>query len=119
MEELVRVNTGRSFVPEYLAKSNERDIVLRMLRNLMGAVQESNPPAELLRYVEAVVALQPDSAFDRWSRAVLLIQNQHPGEIQRTAPELRIREKCPLRLPAGAGRGGIQDGACRLHDVKP
>ena len=83
MEELVRANTGRSFVPEYLAKSNERDIVLRMLRNLMGAAQESNPPAELLRYVETVVALQPDSAFDRWSRAVLLIQNRQFGAAKK------------------------------------
>ncbi|MBT6103507.1 MAG: tetratricopeptide repeat protein, partial [Verrucomicrobia bacterium] len=83
MEELIRANTGRSFVPEYLAKSNERDIVLRMLRNLMGAAQESNPPAELLRYVETVVALQPDSAFDRWSRAVLLIQNRQFGAAKK------------------------------------
>jgi len=75
-EELVRTNTGRSFVPEHLAKSNKRDIILRMLRNLMGTSQESNPPEELLRYIETVVALQPDSAFDRWSRAVLLIQNR-------------------------------------------
>ena len=82
-EELVRANTGRSFVPEYLAKSGERDIVLRMLRNLMGVAQESEPSAELLSYVETVVALQPDSAFDRWSRAVLLIQSRQFGAAKK------------------------------------
>ena len=82
-EELVRANTGRSFVPEYLAKSGERDIVLRMLRNLMGVAQESDPSAELLSYVETVVALQPDSAFDRWSRAVLLIQSRQFGAAKK------------------------------------
>lgn len=56
--------------------STDREIVLRMLRNLMGAVPEDGSPTELLRYIETVVALQPDSAFDRWSRAVLLIQTR-------------------------------------------
>ena len=82
-EELVRANTGRSFVPESLAKSGERNIVLRMLRNLMGLAQESDSPAELLCYVETVVALQPDSAFDRWSRAVLLIQSRQFGAAKK------------------------------------
>jgi regulator of sirC expression with transglutaminase-like and TPR domain len=82
-EELVRANTGRSFAPESLAKSGERNIVLRMLRNLMGLAQESDSPAELLCYVETVVALQPDSAFDRWSRAVLLIQSRQFGAAKK------------------------------------
>jgi hypothetical protein len=30
-----------------------------------------------------VVALQPDSAFDRWSRAVLLIQNRQFGSAKK------------------------------------
>ena len=75
-EEMVRTNTGRAPVPGDLAKSTDREIVLRMLRNLMGALPEEGSPAELLRYVETVVTLQPDSAFDRWSRAVLLIQDR-------------------------------------------
>ena len=75
-EQLVRTNTGRSAVPEDLTTSTDREIVLRMLRNLMGAVPEDGTPTELLRYIETVVALQPDSAFDRWSRAVLLIQTR-------------------------------------------
>ncbi|MDP7051685.1 MAG: transglutaminase family protein [Verrucomicrobiota bacterium] len=75
-EQLVSTNTGRSAVPEDLTMSTDREIVLRMLRNLMGAVPEDGSPTELLRYIETVVALQPDSAFDRWSRAVLLIQTR-------------------------------------------
>ena len=47
-----------------------------MLCNLMGVAQQKDAPADLLRYVEPMVALQPDSAFDRWARAVLLIQSR-------------------------------------------
>ncbi|MED5453828.1 MAG: tetratricopeptide repeat protein, partial [Verrucomicrobiota bacterium] len=52
-------------------------IVLRMLRNLIGVAQNIDAPIDLLRYVEPMVALQPDSAFDRWARAVLLIQSRN------------------------------------------
>ena len=75
-EELVRVNSGRSIPAEELPVSTKRQIVLRMLRNLMGVAQEKDAPADLLRYVEPMVALQPESAFDRWARAVLLIQSR-------------------------------------------
>ena len=75
-ENMVRANTGRSLMPDDLATSTDLEIVLRMIRNLMSAVPENSSPTELLRYTETVVALQPESAFDRWSRAVLLIQNR-------------------------------------------
>ena len=75
-EALVRENSGRSIPADELPVSSKREIVLRMLRNLMGVAQNKDAPADLLRYVEPMVALQPDSAFDRWARAVLLIQSR-------------------------------------------
>jgi len=75
-EALVRENSGRSIPVDRLPVSSKREIVLRMLRNLMGVAQNKDAPADLLRYVEPMVALQPDSAFDRWTRAVLLIQSR-------------------------------------------
>ena len=75
-EALVRENSGRSIPVSELSVSSKREIVLRMLRNLMGVAQQKDAPADLLRYVEPMVALQPDSAFDRWTRAVLLIQSR-------------------------------------------
>ncbi|MEE2614087.1 MAG: tetratricopeptide repeat protein [Verrucomicrobiota bacterium] len=75
-EALVRKNSGRIISADELLVSTKREIVLRMLRNLMGVAQNKDTPLDLLRYVEPMVALQPDSAFDRWARAVLLIQSR-------------------------------------------
>ena len=75
-EKLVKENSGRSIPADELPVSTKREIILRMLRNLMGVAQNKDAPADLLRYVEPMVALQPDSAFDRWTRAVLLIQSR-------------------------------------------
>ena len=75
-EALVRENSGRIISVDELLVSTKREIALRMLRNLMGVAQNKDAPADLLRYVEPMVALQPDSAFDRWARAVLLIQSR-------------------------------------------
>ena len=75
-EKLVKENSGRSIPADELPVSTKREIVLRMLRNLMGVAQNKDASADLLRYVEPMVALQPDSAFDRWTRAVLLIQSR-------------------------------------------
>ena len=76
-EALVRENSGRSISVDELPVSTKREIVLRMLRNLIGVAQNIDAPIDLLRYVEPMVALQPDSAFDRWARAVLLIQSRN------------------------------------------
>ena len=76
-ETLVRENSGRSISVDELPVSTKREIVLRMLRNLIGVAQNIDAPIDLLRYVEPMVALQPDSAFDRWARAVLLIQSRN------------------------------------------
>ena len=75
-EELVMVNSGRVILVDELRVSTKREIVMRMLRNLMGVAQNKDAPIDLLRYVEVMVSLQPDSAFDRWARAVLLIQSR-------------------------------------------
>tara|TARA_Y100000766_G_scaffold282908_1_gene297239 strand:- start:1372 stop:3543 length:2172 start_codon:yes stop_codon:yes gene_type:complete len=76
VEELVRVNSGRNIGVDQLPVSTKREIVLRILRNLMGVAQSKDAPLDLLRYVDPMVSLKPDSAFDRWSRAVLLIQSR-------------------------------------------
>jgi len=48
-----------------------------------------------------VVALQPDSAFDRWSRAVLLIQNRQFGAAKKDL-EWLLQAK-----PAGVDLGRV------------
>ncbi|RMG39584.1 MAG: hypothetical protein D6725_04975 [Planctomycetota bacterium] len=58
-------------------------IVERMLRNLIGIAQRREDEAALLRYVEALVALHPDSVPERTFRAYLRYRGeQYDGAIR-------------------------------------
>lgn len=63
--------TGRPWDDEFLTPSAPQQIIVRMLRNLLGLVSGGEDPEAALRYVNALLALQPDSAMDRLFRAVL------------------------------------------------
>ena len=45
-----------------------------MLRNLMGSAQNNSDPESMLRYVETIVSLDPETVEERWLRAVLRFQ---------------------------------------------
>lgn len=49
--------------------ARKREIITRMLRNLHGVAQRGGTPEEAVRYLDVIVALNPDSAFDRLARA--------------------------------------------------
>ena len=68
------------FDQQYLVAQTNRAIVTRMLRNLMGVAGDSRDTEAMLRYVETVLALNPDSGEDRWLRAVLRFQTQRIDE---------------------------------------
>jgi serine protease Do len=57
--------------PEHLAAASKRDIVLRMLRNLLGVAGQNEKSEDALRYLDVIVALSPDSVPDHFQRAGL------------------------------------------------
>ena len=59
---------------EAFKPATKREIITRMLRNLLGIAQRSGHATDSLRYLDVIVALNPDSAPDRWSRARLQMQ---------------------------------------------
>ncbi|MCA9117689.1 MAG: tetratricopeptide repeat protein [Planctomycetaceae bacterium] len=59
---------------EYLREQSAKEIVERMLQNLMGIARDKRDSATMLRYVETLSALNPDSPDWRWFRAVLRYQ---------------------------------------------
>lgn len=74
-EEIVRENGGGPLRDEHLKAARKRDIVIRMLRNLSSAAQRSEAALEPTRYLDAVLAISPDSAGDHLDRARLRLGN--------------------------------------------
>ena len=60
----------------HLDTSPHRAILERMLRNLFNTAASAEDAERMLRYLEAVLLLKPDSARDRFFRAVVCYQTQ-------------------------------------------
>lgn len=78
-EELA-ADQGVALNEQHLAPARKKDIVVRMLHNLLGIAQRSGSPADVMRYLDVLIALQPDDARERGLRALLRVQNDDvPG----------------------------------------
>jgi len=75
--------TGHSEVPifeEHFRTAAKKEMIVRMLRNLVGLASPTDAPGQALRYLEVLVALDPTVPVDRWRRAVLRWQTGNtPG----------------------------------------
>lgn len=81
-EEAVAHVTGQrlEWDEEYLRPQSAREIVTRMLRNLIRVANDKQDPEAALRYVETVLALNPDSAQDRLFKALLCYNTRRAAE---------------------------------------
>ena len=59
---------------EHLAPVNNRAIIVRMLRNLIGISNENQPPEVVLRYLNTLLLLQPDSPQEHLNRALMYMR---------------------------------------------
>jgi regulator of sirC expression with transglutaminase-like and TPR domain len=73
-QEQIIEATGKGFRDEDYQVAAKRQIILRMLRNLIDSVERDGSGVDGLRYLDAVLALSPDSARDRLNRARLRLQ---------------------------------------------
>ena len=73
MQEAVDLVSPSGLVPESSKRpASKRDIILRMIRNLIGQVNESrNSAPEMLPYLDLVLALDPAPNSERLTRALL------------------------------------------------
>jgi serine protease Do len=93
--ELVGDNVDRVGDADFRA-ATKREIVTRMLHNLSGVAERDGAGRDALRYLDLIVALNPDSAPDRLARARLRIQN---GEAVGAKADLRwVLEKKPAGI---------------------
>lgn len=74
-EGKVRAITGEPLADNHWAKATKRVVIVRMIRNLLGLAQSERDGIAMLRYVDAIVILAPDSPEDRWLRAMLRYQS--------------------------------------------
>ena len=73
-EDRVLKITGRPLEKKDLAAVSKKAIVLRMLHNLINVSQNEKDRDGMLRYLDAIVAVAPESHEERWARAVFRFQ---------------------------------------------
>lgn len=74
-QERVFEATGEGFREADFRAATKREIIVRMLRNLLGGVRTEDSVTDSLRYLDTILALMPDGAMDRLSRARFRMQS--------------------------------------------
>jgi serine protease Do len=76
--------------------ARKREIITRMLHNLLGVAQRNGSASDALRYLDVIVALNPESATDRFNRARLNVQR---GENDAAKMDLKwLLDRAPAGL---------------------
>lgn len=75
-EELSWSVTNRFPGPDAFEASPPRDIIVRMLRNLIGIDMQDRRPLEALPYIELILAVSPEETQERFQRALLRVQEK-------------------------------------------
>ena len=70
LAERLRDDAGEELADEHLAVVGTRAILSRMLNNLLNLAGREDEPADMLRYLDAMLVVAPDSARDRVMRMV-------------------------------------------------
>lgn len=73
-QEQVFEATGEGFRDADYRRATKREIIVRMLRNLLGIAERDGSAVDALRYLDVILALSPDSVTDRLNRARLRLQ---------------------------------------------
>lgn len=77
---------------DYLNATSPRAILERMLRNLLNTAAETEDAERMLRYVQAALAINPESDRDRFFRAVLSYRTQRWEQARADVQWLREHE---------------------------
>ena len=70
-EERVRDFTGEAAVEDHFRAATPRQILVRMLQNLLGIAQGKQDKEAMLRYLEAMIAVEPELARERGLLAIV------------------------------------------------
>ena len=76
---ILSANGGR-FDGEFLKAQPKKEIIKRMLRNLLNIARDDEDVQSMLRYVETMIAIDEELLQERWLRAVLRYQTGRISE---------------------------------------
>ena len=92
-DEMGSNHLGEPVRSEYLPAASNRDIIVRMLRNLHAITAETDSSTTSLRFLDTILAIHPSSSQDRMARAQLRLRR---GLITQAQSDLKwILEKAP------------------------
>ncbi|MEW6304141.1 MAG: tetratricopeptide repeat protein, partial [Verrucomicrobiota bacterium] len=57
-----------------LRPATKREIIVRMLRNLVGVSMRTGATENPIHYLDTILALDPQAPMERWSRAMLRLR---------------------------------------------
>lgn len=78
--EKVEATAGLAFEEDQLRAQSKREIIERMLQNLLGLARRDEDLERMLECLDTLVALDPDSGGNRFFRAVLRFNTLRYGE---------------------------------------
>lgn len=74
-ELIIRANSEENSGEDFLKPAPKRQIIVRMLRNLVGIAMKSESVEDALKYLDVILSLDPDASTERWSRGMLRLRN--------------------------------------------
>lgn len=83
--ELMADNVDR-IDDEHFAPAKKREVIVRMLNNLLGIAERDGNASDTLRYLDAIIAIQPESTAERLLRARAAMRQ---GDKVRAKEDLR------------------------------
>src|SRR5262249_31080300 len=80
------------------APVTRRQIVVRVLTNLLSLARNERDPDGMLRYLDAIVDLTPEPGRERWMRAVVASQTGRPERARADVDWLLEKEPAGVNL---------------------
>lgn len=89
---IVQKITGQPLEDRHLEAASKKAIVVRMLHNLMNLAQSDRDRDGVLRYLDAILGVEPGAHEERWARAVFRFQaGEREGSLEDVERLLRDR----------------------------
>jgi regulator of sirC expression with transglutaminase-like and TPR domain len=73
----VESTAGVQLRDEHLKPALKRDILIRMLHNLINVARNDRDGPKMIQYLDAIIGIDPETHEERWRRAVLHAQAGH------------------------------------------
>ena len=92
--------TGRATAADDWRVQSKRQIVERLVQNLVNIAEDSNDAEAMLRYIDGLLTLDPASLHEHWRRALLCYQTGRQAEALSEVNWLLSKD--PEKLPEAA-----------------